>query len=527
MLLELTPDQVAQHPDNLRNPHRGIKELTASVAELGVLVPLIVVPVDAVPRHRFDPRVTHVAVDGSRRQAAARAAGLPLPCIVRPDLAAARDTAVTMAATGLARDGLTPREEAAAVQTMLDLGVTQTVIGRATGRSRKHIATAKKAATLTADIADSAGDYQLTLTDLATYWRSGNTTRTPSAGLADRCPARSDPARRGLSTARATRTRHRAAAAAELTAAGVTVVDTEPTYYASTRPRDIASLRTPDTPAGEGMTPEQHAECPGHVAHVEVMIYEPDPDDEDQDDDGQDAAGEAVEVRITYGCTDPEQYGHLGRYGDLTRPAHPADSGPVPGRRGRPGPRRTRSPAGAGETRRPPPTDPTQQGRRRRNPGQSRVPPRVPDREVPAQGHDRVGDAADPAAEPELRPVDRGMGPPPVLGDILGRDRRDAISTATRPRRSGTRHGLGLRGRRPWRPSSPATRTGRPTPTAPTTCGTSPASATSCPTSNNSSSTTPPRPSDTDCDDTASDDTASDEAADDVAEEVTPHIDSA
>ena len=84
VVLELTPDQVAQHPDNLRNPGRGIKELTASVAELGVLVPLIVVPVGAVPQHEFDPGVTHVAVDGSRRQAAARAAGLPLPCIVRP-----------------------------------------------------------------------------------------------------------------------------------------------------------------------------------------------------------------------------------------------------------------------------------------------------------------------------------------------------------------------------------------------------------------------------------------------------------
>src|SRR4051812_19251077 len=72
----------------------------------------------------------------------------------------------------------------------------------------------------------------------------------------------------------------RAAAAAELTAAGVTVVVDEPTYYASTRPRDIASLRNPDTPAGEGMTPEQHQSCAGHVAHVEVMIYEPDPDDD-------------------------------------------------------------------------------------------------------------------------------------------------------------------------------------------------------------------------------------------------------
>ena len=48
--------------------------MTASVSEVGVLVPLIVVPVDAVPGHDFGPAVTHVAVDGNRRQAAARAA---------------------------------------------------------------------------------------------------------------------------------------------------------------------------------------------------------------------------------------------------------------------------------------------------------------------------------------------------------------------------------------------------------------------------------------------------------------------
>ncbi|HEY5148883.1 MAG TPA: ParB N-terminal domain-containing protein [Mycobacterium sp.] len=326
VVLELTPDQVAQHPDNLRDPHRGIKELTASVAELGILVPLIVVPVDAVPRHDFDEQVTHVAVDGSRRRAAARAAGLPLPCIVRPDLASARDTAVTMAATGLARDGLTPREEAAAVQTMLDLGVTQTVIGRATGRSRKHIATAKKAATLTTDVAGSAGDYQFTLTDLATIAEFQHDEGAVRALLA--AAPRGQIPHVVASLRLEQRERDiRAAAAAELTAAGVTVVDDEPTYYASTRPRDINSLRGPDTPAGEGMTPEQHQDCPGHVAHVEVMIYEPDPDD-DQDDNAE--QGEAVEVRITYGCTDPEQYGHQGRYGDLTPSRTPRDAGPVP-----------------------------------------------------------------------------------------------------------------------------------------------------------------------------------------------------
>ena len=90
MVVQLDPAQVAQHPDNIRDASRGIKELTASVAEVGVLVPLIVVPVALVPGYDWPDTVTHVAVDGNRRQAAAAAAGLSLPCIVRADLAAAK-----------------------------------------------------------------------------------------------------------------------------------------------------------------------------------------------------------------------------------------------------------------------------------------------------------------------------------------------------------------------------------------------------------------------------------------------------
>ena len=93
VIIELPAHQVAQHPDNVRDATRGIKELTASVAEVGILVPLIVVPVAQVPGHEFGPEVTHVAVDGNRRQAAATAAGLPVRCEVRADLASAKATA--------------------------------------------------------------------------------------------------------------------------------------------------------------------------------------------------------------------------------------------------------------------------------------------------------------------------------------------------------------------------------------------------------------------------------------------------
>ena len=51
VLIELAPENVAQHPYNMRDPGRDLKALTASVKQVGILVPLIVVPVAAVPDH--------------------------------------------------------------------------------------------------------------------------------------------------------------------------------------------------------------------------------------------------------------------------------------------------------------------------------------------------------------------------------------------------------------------------------------------------------------------------------------------
>lgn len=167
VILELDPSQVAQHPENLRDPGRGIKELTASVAEVGVLVPLIMVPVELVPGHDFAPAVTHVAVDGNRRQAAAEAAGLPLPCLVRSDLAAAKETARTMAVTGLVRDGLTISEEARAVAMLFEAKMSGAAIGRALGRTTAQVKTARSAATPTPETTAQVSDYPLTLDQLA------------------------------------------------------------------------------------------------------------------------------------------------------------------------------------------------------------------------------------------------------------------------------------------------------------------------------------------------------------------------
>ncbi len=307
-VIELPADQIAQHPDNLRNATRGIRELAASIAEVGVLVPLIVVPVSVVPGHEFEQQVTHVAVDGNRRQAAARQAGLPVPCIVRPDLDSAREHALTMAVTGMARDGLTVREEAHAVQAMLDLGIEASAIARATGRTRKQVTTARKAARLSDDLAHATADHDLTLTDLAalTDWQHDPAavellTDAMGRGQLAHALAHLDVTRRERQiTARTER---------ELTAAGVQCIEQRPQW--SGTPCELTGLRAADAPPGQPLTPDMHAGCPGHVAHVGVTIYPAD----DEDD-------ETTEVDITYGCADPAAYGHPTRWSDVT-PASP------------------------------------------------------------------------------------------------------------------------------------------------------------------------------------------------------------
>ena len=232
-VVELRPEQVAQHPDNLRDAGRGITELTRSVAEVGILVPLIVVPVELVPGHDFEPGVTHVAVDGNRRQAAAAAAGLPLPCIVRTDLAAAKDTARTMAVTGLVRDGLTATEEAHAIARLFELKVSGAAISRATGRSKTHVNAARRAATLTGDAATAAADYPLTLDQLAILADWQDDPDAVAALLAAAPRGQLDHTVAQLSARRA-ETAALTAVRTDLEAAGTTVVDTEPRTWGDT-----------------------------------------------------------------------------------------------------------------------------------------------------------------------------------------------------------------------------------------------------------------------------------------------------
>lgn len=264
-VLTLSPEQVAQHPDNLRDASRDIDALAASIKEVGVLVPLIVVPVDAIAGDWADG-VTHVAVDGNRRQLAAAQVGVDLPCIVRDDLISARDTALTMTVTGLARDGWTQAEEIHGVQALLDLGLSQAAVSRASGRKPAHVRAAKKAASLSPETAESAIAYDLTLDQMATLAEYDGDDEAVCLLL--------DAAQHGrMAHAVAQITRQRKAdkdladTIAALTDQKITVTDESPAYGGNGRPYLLAAIKTPD---GEFIDPEQHQSCPGHAVAVSV-----------------------------------------------------------------------------------------------------------------------------------------------------------------------------------------------------------------------------------------------------------------
>ena len=131
-----------------------------------------------------------MAGDGNRRQAAAAQVGADLPCLIRDNLDSARESATIMAVTGLVRNGLTGAEQAHAVQTMLNLGLSQAMIGRATGMKPKTVKTAKLAASLTGDAAEQAHAQDLTLDQLAVLadYQNDDTAIALPVGAAKRGP---------------------------------------------------------------------------------------------------------------------------------------------------------------------------------------------------------------------------------------------------------------------------------------------------------------------------------------------------
>ncbi len=137
-LEEIPVDAVMPNPRQPRQyfDEEALEELTASIAEVGLLQPIVVRKLDG---SQSDSTAKYQLIMGERRWRASQRAGLEkIPAIVREtsDDDMLRDALLE----NLHRQELNPLEEAAAYQQLLDdFGVTHEELAKRLGRSRPHI----------------------------------------------------------------------------------------------------------------------------------------------------------------------------------------------------------------------------------------------------------------------------------------------------------------------------------------------------------------------------------------------------
>ncbi|MFJ3880841.1 ParB/RepB/Spo0J family partition protein [Streptomyces sp. NPDC090077] len=141
---ESVPEPVeglAHNPFNPRVELRSIEELADSLASRGVIQPLTVVTrsafLDAHPGQQELGRAAFVVVDGNRRLAAARLAGLDDVLVhVDDTLAGSADTLLETALTAAVQhESLDPLDEAKALERLVEVHGSQRAVARALGKS--------------------------------------------------------------------------------------------------------------------------------------------------------------------------------------------------------------------------------------------------------------------------------------------------------------------------------------------------------------------------------------------------------
>lgn len=327
---EVRPDEIHSHPRNIRRDIGDITELTASVKAKGVVEPLIVAsegsPLglcgDCVLVHRIDadgklaehtrgtghnghtcegsgknpagsPRGSYVLLAGHRRLAAAKAAGLDVvPCIVRDDLTDPAEQIETMLVENTQRTDLSPIEEGAAYQALLEFdGYTLARVANATGRAAKTVRARIALAKLDEPVRSRIHAGQITLeqaADLASFADDPKTFKKLEKA------AGTESWRWELQAAKNARKRAQDAAKArkQLEAEGVRVLDGDVQLYGSHA--TVKRLMDSHYDLGVRMPVAEHASWPCHAAlapqssDVTYVCTDPaahaDPDNEDGDD---------------------------------------------------------------------------------------------------------------------------------------------------------------------------------------------------------------------------------------------------
>ena len=176
-LLEIEPnrDQPRKQFDE-----EALSELSASIAQHGILQPLLVRPL---------PGGGYQLVAGERRWRAARMAGLEeVPAVIRE--LTDREAAELAMIENLQREDLNPMEEAKGYQTLMETyGMTQEEAARAVNKSRAAVANALRLLQLPDEVAEMVAEGRLS---------AGHARAVLSFSEEERLPAAQEAAEKGL-----------------------------------------------------------------------------------------------------------------------------------------------------------------------------------------------------------------------------------------------------------------------------------------------------------------------------------------
>jgi len=273
--------QLTAHPGNVRDDLELTAEFCASIAELGVRIPLLITPAGDGYR----------VIEGHRRLAAVVKAGhTEVPCVL--DAALAKDEAgqyldMVLANSDSHRRNFTPVQEALALFAAHEAGASRTRIRKATGRKADQVKTALAAGKMSPQTREQALALprQATLDELALLAEfDGDEDATETLLSAIRWGHNVEYAAERIRQERAEAAEY-AKLRADLEAGGYQVTEDMPPG---------AMLVGALTHDGEPLTEETHAECPGRgvclrpwnrlkpsyyctdrVAHGHGLLFEP------------------------------------------------------------------------------------------------------------------------------------------------------------------------------------------------------------------------------------------------------------
>ncbi|MDN5916848.1 MAG: ParB/RepB/Spo0J family partition protein, partial [Pseudonocardia sp.] len=161
---------LAPHPDNIRDGMGDVSGIGASIAERGVLQPLVVVSRAAFEAARPDVDLgvgpEWVILAGHRRHAGAQLACVPtVPVVVRDQLAGDDDAVISMLVENLQREDLTPIEQARAFGRLRDRGWSERRISTDTGVSAGQVHKRLSLLRLPEKLVAALGAAELTVAD--------------------------------------------------------------------------------------------------------------------------------------------------------------------------------------------------------------------------------------------------------------------------------------------------------------------------------------------------------------------------